>query len=737
MTVTRTPEIPAIPVNAASRDTGPLSTGPLNTVAGLNGRWRHGALGAICLVAAVLYAWRIGSAGWGNPYYAAAVKSMSHSVTNFVFGSFDPVGVVTVDKPPLALWAMVLSTATFGFHSWSVLLPQVVEGVAAVLLLHRTVRRWAGEHAALIAALVLALTPITVAIDRDSNPDTMMVLVLVAAAYALTRSVERDARSTRWLMLAAFFLGLGFVAKMLQAWIVVPAFVLAYLVGSTAPWGRRMVRLLGAGAVMLASSLWWVVLVGVWPGPKPYIGGSTDGSVLNLVIGYNGLGRILGRGAGQAITGGPAGPGGFGGPGGPGGRGGGGGFMGGQAGITRMFGEQVAGQISWLLPLGLIVLAVVAVLGVRRMRSGEPGNPKLRAGWILWGGWLLMVFVVLSFMQNMFHPYYTTEMAPAVAAVTGAGLPVLWKLYRRPGGYAWLLLPAVVVVTAGWAWVVISRDLTWNGWLRYAVAALALAAVMALALGRLSSQDGGRVGTAPRVAGALAVVALLLAPGVWSAATAFASTGGGAMAQAGPPGGMFGGRHGMQQQLQRSGLAENPAIRGIADQLARGQIPRQFRGMMSGSLDAEQRRILTYAQAHSGAARIALAVEGGAMAAESYLLGSDATVIGMGGFSGGDPAPTVQQLAQWVGQGQLRFVLIAERGGMRPPGGAAAARQRTGGFAGFFGRSAATAQRVQWVQQHCRVVPPGAYGGTRQSAQEQSPLPFGGGAQTLYQCGVG
>jgi len=255
-------------------------------------------LGAICVVAAVLYGWGIGTAGWGNPYYSAAVKSMSASLTNFVFGSFDPLGVVTVDKPPMALWPMVASAAVFGYHGWSLLLPQVIEGVAAVFLLHRTVRCWAGEHVALLAALVFALTPVTVAINRDTNPDTLMVLLLVAAAYALTRSVQRPLHAggaTRWLMLAAVLLGLGFITKMLQAWIVVPVFALAYLVGSPAPVRRRALDVLGAGVALLASSMWWVALVSFWPGTKPYIGGSTDGSVLNLVIGYNGLGRILGR----------------------------------------------------------------------------------------------------------------------------------------------------------------------------------------------------------------------------------------------------------------------------------------------------------------------------------------------------------------------------------------------------------------------------------------------------------
>lgn len=729
-------------------------------------RWQTYALVAICALATALYAWRITTEGWGNPYYAAAVKSMSVNLTNFVFGSFDPIGVVTVDKPPLALWAMVLSTTIFGFHSWSVLLPQVIEGVAAVFLLHRTVRMWAGENAALIAALALAVTPITVAINRDSNPDTMMVLVLVAAAYAFTRSVRPDVsagRSTRWLMLAAFLLGLGFLAKMLQGWIVVPAFALAYLVGSTAPLGKRALRLLGAGAVMIASSMWWVVLVGVWPQPKPYIGGSSDGSVMNLVLGYNGLGRVLGNSsANQLLGSSTAGNHARGGPGGAaqaaghaGGQGGGFNF-GSDAGITRMFSEAVGGQISWLLPLCVVVLVVAVVAGIRMTRTGQPSDPVRRAGWFLWGGWFVLVTGVLSFMQNMFHPYYTTEMAPGIAALTGVGVVMLWRYYRRPDGYGWLILPGVVVLTAAWAWLLISRDLNWNGWLRYAVAAVAVAAVVLLVVGRRSVTGSGSTGSIvaaglPRVAGVLSVVALLLAPGVWSAATAFASSSFGAMAQAGPPSSQFGrmgGGHnrgrgpGGMPAMPGMSPAQQAEMRQLMQEVSRGQIPPQMRNMARGSLSPQQSKLLAYAQAHSGGARIALAVEGGAMSAESYILGSDATVIGMGGFSGGDPAPTVQQLAQWVNSGQLRFVAYAarDRGGPGQSGPGQSGPNQSGpggnahgnGMPGF-GESGASQQRIQWVQQHCTVVAPSQYGGAE---QQQSPIPFGpfGGNETLYEC---
>jgi 4-amino-4-deoxy-L-arabinose transferase-like glycosyltransferase len=685
MTVNASPDAsPDAPTAAsASRGLGGVIRPGFTTLSRLNAVRPPVMLAAICVVAAVLYGWGIGTAGWGNPYYSAAVKSMSASLTNFVFGSFDPLGVVTVDKPPMAFWPMVASAAVFGYHGWSLLLPQVIEGIAAVLLLHRTVRLWAGEHVALLAALVFALTPVTVAINRDTNPDTLMVLLLVAAAYALTRSVHRPlqvGRATHWLMLAAVFLGLGFITKMLQAWIVVPVFALAYLVGSPAPVRRRILDVLGAGVALLASSMWWVALVSFWPGTKPYIGGSTDGSVLNLVIGYNGLGRILGREAGRELVRGPSD-----GPGVPGGGHGGGGFGGG-SGITRLFGEQVGGQISWLLPLCLLVLVAVTIAGIRQLRSGLIPDPARRAGWVLWGGWLLLVGLVLSVAQGGFHSYYTTEMAPALAAVTAAGVAAMWRHYRRPGGYRWLLFPAAVTLTVGWAWLLVSRDISWNGWLRYAVAGIGVAAVVLLVAGRLSLR--GTSSAASRVAGVLSVVALLLAPGVWSIATAFAASGG-AMAQAGPSGSGFG--RGRFDPLR-------------VDLAPQGPLAARFRGAMRGDLTAEQGKLLAYAQANSGGSRITLAVQGGAMAAEAYLIHSDAVIVGMGGFSGQDPAPTVATVAQWVQQGQLRFVLARGPGqGVGGHGGGGG-----GGLAGSGG--GVTALRTQWVQQHCAVVSPSAYG---------------------------
>ncbi|MFI6097025.1 ArnT family glycosyltransferase [Lentzea sp. NPDC051213] len=642
-------------------------------------RWPAWALVAICVVAGALYVWAIGAGQAGNAYYSAAAKSMSTSFTNFLFGSFDPAGVVTVDKPPMALWPQAISVWIFGFHGWAVLLPQVIEGVAAVFLLHRTVRLWADEKVALLAALIFALTPITVAINRDNNPDTLLVLLLVAAAYAFTRSVKatESRPRTKWLLWCAFFIGCGFLTKMLQAWIVVPGFALAYLVGTSAPIKRRILDLLAAGGVLVASSFWWVALHAWWPGSKPYIGGSADGGAWDLIIGYNGLGRVFG-GMGNRGSGGQPPPGvemEFAGP-----RGGA--MFGGEPSATRMFDASVGGQISWLLPLCLLVLVAVSVAGMLRWRAKLPGNPAERAGWFMWGGWLLVTAVVFSFAQGIFHPYYTTMLAPAVAAISAAGLMMFW----RAKSFVRFLLPLAIAITAAWAYVLISRDTSWHGWTRWAVVGVAAAAIIALLVGL-------------RRAGLVAaVVAMLLTPAVWSTATAATASTNGVMPAAGPAmrdGGMgfyrAGQPPGGNGQMPQGQLPPGPN----GTQPTRPQI-----GMMGGPgggnrdvLTDEQRRILDYAKANSGGAEITLAVAGSAQGAAPYIMRSDEVVIGMGGFSGSDNAPSVDQLQAWVTEGKLKFVLSGgERGG--GPGGG---RDDNG--------------RQAWIGQHCSTVDPSAYGG--------------------------
>ncbi|MER6993224.1 glycosyltransferase family 39 protein [Saccharopolyspora hirsuta] len=660
--------------------------------------WQRLSLAAVCVLAGLLYCWGIGSS-WGNSYYSAAVKSMSQSFENFFFGSFDAAGVVTVDKPPMALWLQVLSVEVFGFNQFAVLFPQVVAGVAAVFLLHRAVRRWAGENAALLAALVLALTPITVVINRDNNPDTLLVLLVVAAAYAMTRAFGQR-RATGWVVLAAFLVGCGFLTKMLQAWMVLPAFIAAYLVGSRAGWGRRLLDLGAAAAVLVVSSFWWVVATALWPSPKPYIGGSEDGSAWDLIFGYNGFGRIFGEN----------GPGGGGGPG--GGPGGSGGFSG-SSGILRLFNDQLAGQISWLLPLCALVLVAVLVAGVRGWRGGRPPERGRTAGWVLWGGWLVVIGLMFSFAQGIMHPYYTTMLAPAVGAVIGAGAVQLWRWYRQPRGRAWLLLPIGVAITVAWAMAVVARDLSWHAWAGYAAVGLGVVAFVVLLIGRRGGAALAKSGLA------LGLAAVLLVPTAWSAIAAVSGQSGmgGANPMAGPENSM-GGPGG--RGPGGPGGAQPPGLDG-----APGADGRRVRmgGPGGESLSAEQQKLLDYVQAQAGDLEVPLAVDGGSMGASSYIINSALTVVGMGGFSGGDDAPSVAQLTGWKQSGQLGFVLLGGGGpgGMRPPGNADLPEgvdlPDAAAFMGGPGGQASS-DREEWVKQNCTPVDPAVWGGSADSGLE-------------------
>ncbi|WP_338599419.1 glycosyltransferase family 39 protein [Saccharopolyspora sp. SCSIO 74807] len=712
-------------------------------------RWQPAALAAICLLAGALYAWGIGDS-WGNSYYSAAVKSMSQSFENFFFGSFDPVGVVTVDKPPMALWVQVISVLLLGYNKVAMLLPQVLAGVAAVFLLHRTVRRWAGEHAALLAALVMALTPITVAINQDNNPDTLLVLLVVAAAYALTRalSAERASRASWWLAASAALIGCGFLTKMLQAWMVLPVFIAVYLVGRETSWTRRIADLAIAAATVLVSSFWWVAATMLWPDPKPYIGGSEDGSALDLILGYNGFGRILG---GEGNGGGGGGPGG-----GPGG-----GFSG-EAGILRFANEKLAGQISWLMPLCALVLIAVVVGAVLRRRAGEPFDRKRAAGWLLWGGWLVLIWFMFSFAQGTMHPYYTTMLAPAIGAVAGAGIVAAWRAYRAPQGKTWLLLPVGVLLTVVWAVVLVHRDPEWNVWAAYLAIGFGVLALAALLLGRSRAALG-------KVALTLSLAAALVVPSVWSVAAAASGESGmgGANPMAGPSSGMGpggGGPPGMsgpgQADPGQSGSGQpgsgqpGSGRQGQDGKQGGGDGPGRRGGMSGGpggeeSLSAEQKSLLAYVSGNAGDREVPLAVEGGSHGAASYLINSELPAVGMGGFMGSDDAPSVQQLTEWKSTGQLGFVQLGGGPGGGPGGPGGSGKQGPPGQGGHSqgghsqgasdqnGPGAQRSQgpggekrteRQQWVQQNCTEVPPATYGATTESDE------MGSNSTQLYDC---
>jgi 4-amino-4-deoxy-L-arabinose transferase-like glycosyltransferase len=590
------------------------------------------ALAVLLVGTAVLYLWNLGAEGWANIYYAGAVRAMTQNWTAFFFGSTDAGNTVTVDKPPASLWAMALSARIFGLSSWSMLVPQALMGVGAVTLLYAAVRRVASPAAALLAGGVFALTPIAVLMFRYNNPDALLVLLLVAAAYATVRAIERA--STRWIVLAGALIGFAFLAKMMQAFVVIPALALAYLVAAPTGFWRRIRQLLAAGVAVVVAAGWWVAIAELWPaGSRPYIGGSENNSVLDLTFGYNGLGRIFGQGGGARQGGAafepPAGvepPAGFeGGP--PGGGPGGGGGFGGPAGWARLFGEQAGGQVSWLLAAALVLLVADLVLVWR-----APRTDRLRASLLLWGGWTVVTAAVFSFAQGIFHPYYTVALAPGIAALVGIGGVQLWG--RRGTWPGRITLAVITAGTAVWAAVLLSRTPDFVPWLRWVVIAVAAVAVLMLLVGaqwrRLAVATALAVlltGSAAQAAYAVDTITSTHNGGNPTAGPATDSGPGGGM-RFGPDGGP--GRDGGGGMGSR-GNANDPAFVALL-----------------------QNAGTKWSAATTSASNSA-----------SLALASDTDVMGIGGFNGGDPAPTLEQFRALVAAGEVRYFV----GGGGGPGG--------------------------------------------------------------------
>jgi 4-amino-4-deoxy-L-arabinose transferase-like glycosyltransferase len=637
-------------------------------------RWERPALGGLLVATAVLYLWDLGDSGWANAFYAAAAQAGSQSWKAFFFGSFDAANAITVDKTPASLWVMALSARIFGVNSWSLLVPQALMGVGTVALVWATVRRWFPPGAALLAGAVTALTPVAVLMFRFDNPDALLVLLLAGAAYAVVRALERG--GTRWLVLAGVLVGFGFLSKMLQAFLVVPAFALVYLVAAPTPLRRRLVDLVLAGVAMVAASAWWVAIVELWPASsRPYIGGSQDNSILELIMGYNGLGRLTGDEVGSV------------------GGGGGQGGMWGETGITRLFDAEIGGQVAWLVPAALIAMGAMLWLAGR-----APRTDRLRSAALLWGGWLLFTGLTFSFMAGIFHAYYTVALAPAIGALVGIGGGELWQ--RRDDLAARVVLAAGVGVTAIWSYVLLNRTPDWMPGLRAVVALAGAAAVVALLL-PLAKR---RVALA---AAGLGLVAVLLGPASYAVATA-AGPHSGSIPSAGPsaagqlgrggPGGMRG--PGGQNGAGPGGFAPPGGFGGQGQaQGGTGVTPPQggfggngggpgggggAGGLLNASTPSAE---LTQTLLQDADSYTWVAAAVGSQTASGYQLATGKPVISIGGFNGTDPAPTLEQFQQWVAEGKVHYFIGGGGFGGRAGGG------------GQNGGSSESSEISAWVQE--------------------------------------
>ncbi|MFF0225501.1 ArnT family glycosyltransferase [Streptomyces sp. NPDC004629] len=580
-------------------------------------RYERPVLVCIAALAALLFLWGIDHSAY-HAFYASAVRSMTDGPVAFLYGSFDPAGSITLDKLPGFLWPQALSALVFGFHPWALVLPQAVEGVACVLLLHLVVRRWAGVPAGLAAAGFLTLTPVTVGVGRSVVEDAPFVLLLLLAAEATQRATERA--RPRTLLLAALWVGLAFQCKMLEAWAVLPALAATYLVAAPAPARRRAGHLALAGAVTATVSLSWMLVATLTPAAsRPYLDGTTDNSAFGMVVGYNFLTRfhavgIDAAGTGSIVTGRPAHPGGAHASG-----------MGDS--VWKMLSPGIATQTGWLYPLA--ALGLVGGL-VALWRRRVPRTDRLLAGHLLWGVWLATFFVVFSFGSVTGHTYYMGVVAVALSALAGQGVVQGSRALRAGGRTAWLL-PAVLAVNVAWCAALTLCYPRFFGWSAPAAGALCLTG---LAL------TGVRRGRAVTAGTAVAVAAVLLVPAVWSASAL--------SPRYNQPGGF--GRVG----------------------------PNSVRtGTALSTLTPARHRLLAYLTAHRDGARYLAAVPGWTTAAP-YVIAADAPMLPVGGFTGRVPFPGPRGLSRLVDSGRLRFVLlrpsdvVAHPRAVRSPAGALA-----------------------------------------------------------------
>ena len=651
--------------------------------------WEKIGFVSLLLVTAVLYFWNLSINDYGNSFYTAAAQAGADNWTAFFFGSSDMANSITVDKTPLSLWPMMLAVKIFGLNSYSLLGPEALLGVASVALLYRTVRRHHGVPAALIAGWALALTPVATLMFRFNNPDAMLVFLMIAAVWAGLRGVE-DGR-WRWVVAAGAFIGLGFLAKQLQVLLIVPPLALMWLICARGGVMRRIGQLLAAGASMVAAVAWYIAAVELWPADKrPYIGGSQNNSIIELTLGYNGLGRLNGNETGSVVPGGGQGQGG----------------AWGETGIFRMFESAQGGQIAWLLPLALVLF----VVGLWVTRTAARTS-TIRASYIAWGGWLVATALTFSFMQGIFHQYYTVALAPAVAALVGAGLI---DAHRSTSRVIHTVLATSMLGSSIWAYILLNRSSDFLPWLKFVVVAAGvitfvlimihtfaprllnpkmllvstlvagsltlLSGPLAYSLETVNSSNMGSIPTAgPAVAGGMGGPGGQGGPGGPGGQGGPDGHNGNMMLPTGGNDGNTGQAHGQQRPAPPSqngtmptppnGSADGAGTPGgQAGQGGPGGGQGGPGGLLGGGDASTEVTSLLTANADS---YTWVAATSGSQSAATYQLAAGYSVMPIGGFNGSDPSPTLEQFKQWIAEGKIHYYIVSDGpgGGAGGPGG--------------------------------------------------------------------
>ncbi|KUO72553.1 MAG: mannosyltransferase [Desulfosporosinus sp. BRH_c37] len=683
----------------------------------------------ITLLAVFLNMYGIWKDQYANAYYTSAVTSMLQSFHNFFFASFDPGGFVTVDKPPVAFWIQTLFASVFGVHGWSVILPQALAGVGSVLLVYVLVKPSFGKTAARLSALVAACTPIAAAVSRTNNVDSILVFTLLAATWMLFKAV--NTQKWTWSIAAFGMIGVGFNIKMLQAYMVLPAFYLFYLLAFKVNWKKKLSVLAASTVVLLIVSLSWPLIVDSIPAAnRPYIGSSQTNSVLELAFGYNGIARLTGQGgpgagnkagdnaritasqqtSGQGqddggqmpdgtrempqgfVPGQDGAPGQM--PGGDGrnaggnpGDGGGGMFNTGTAGPLRLFQAQLSGQISWLLPFALLG-AVGLLMGIRRKQLLTDKQKES----LFWLAWLLPMMGFFS-VAGFFHQYYLIMLAPPIAALTGAGWVELYNFNRNHEGWKrWLLPVGLLGTTAFELYILIPYKTQIGLGLPIVVGVLGTVISLILCINIITQPSNSEfdqsISFRTKLKGTAALAGLLIllvAPLFWSA-TPIIYGGNSMLPAAGPT--SSGNGMGMPGQAQGKGQTQGQSLGKTA-------------GQSQENIDTN---LLSYLTDNNTGEKYLFATTN-AGTAEAYIIKTGKAVMAMGGFSGSDPILSVDKLKQMVANKEVKYFLSSAGG----PGGGSSEVQA-------------------WIIQNGKVVP--------QTAWQSSTGNSSGGmnaSQTLYE----
>ncbi|MDE8562287.1 glycosyltransferase family 39 protein [Anoxybacillus rupiensis] len=678
----------------------------------------------IIILSFFLHFYQLKEAG-SNTYYTVAVKSMLTSFHNFFYASFDPAGFITVDKPPVGLWIQALSAYLLGLSDFSVLLPEALAGVGSVWLMYILVKPKFGRAAALLSSLVLACSPIFVAVARTNNVDSILIFALLLATWALMRSIEKQ--KPGWLMLGAALIGVGFNIKMLQAYMVLPAFYLFYWIAMKAAWTKRIAHLAMATGVLLAVSLSWALVVEFTPADqRPYIGGSETNSAIELALGYNGISRLTGQngpgGGGQPgerqwrepqmgaqqqenppsgsptvnagdpspfVSNGPSNgmPGGF-----RSNQNAGGAFGTGEPGGLRLFSKELSGQISFLLPFALFGIIPLVAQWVRKRKWDMKQTFTL-----FWMAWLVPMMGFFS-VAMFFHQYYLSMMGPAIAALVGISWTVLWNEYKEQKGWRSWLLPISVLATSLFEALIIyqNKEAVSQGWF---IGAIAGGLGFFIALMAIKMKEA--ISFSLAIAGMLA---LLVIPAYWTWITIHKE--GNAMTPIAGPSNGFGGMAGANRQAQ---APDQQQLDG-ADRTFSPQRSFMQQGGRRSSGDPEEEldtKLLAYLEQHAKGTKWILAVQR-AQSAYSMMLHTNYAVMAMGGFGGQDPALTPEKLAAMAKKGEVKYFLIGDGPGEND-------------------------SVIQWIQENCVEVPSSEWKSAEDSATNQ-PRAFGRmNKQTLYE----